>query len=374
MRLMTFFGNTDMGKIRTNNEDAFIAQNIWNENHILAVAIDGVGGYDGGEVASGLAQKLIVEYLENYSNGERLELLKQAVIYANNTIFAERKNLPQYSSMSCVLTAVLIEVEEMRINMAHVGDTRLYQFANNQLVKLSHDHSLVGYREEIGELTEEEAMRHPQRNVIGRDVGSTFLENGNTDYVETATFPLLPHSTLLLCSDGLCDMVTSNQMIDILQQTISIEEKVNALITAANNAGGKDNITVILIETEFEEEPQTIIEEVVEPIDFKDVEEKEINMPQQTIEKSNNKHKVCTWIWVIVFVFVMISSFLLGSLWGYKIIPHEFLETIHKDSVKYDIMYRDSVIIKLQNDTAELHQKINIKDEEIKTLQNQLFN
>lgn len=374
MRLMTFFGNTDMGKIRTNNEDAFIAQNIWNENHILAVAIDGVGGYDGGEVASGLAQKLIVEYLENYSNGERLELLKQAVIYANNTIFAERKNLPQYSSMSCVLTAVLIEVEEMRINMAHVGDTRLYQFANNQLVKLSHDHSLVGYREEIGELTEEEAMRHPQRNVIGRDVGSTFLENGNTDYVETATFPLLPHSTLLLCSDGLCDMVTSNQMIDILQQTISIEEKVNALITAANNAGGKDNITVILIETEFEEEPQTIIEEVVEPIDFKDVEEKEINMPQQTIEKSNNKHKVCTWIWVIVFVFVMISSFLLGSLWGYKIIPHEFLETIHKDSVKYDIMYRDSVIIKLQNDTAELLQKINIKDEEIKTLQNQLFN
>lgn len=239
MRLMTFFGNTDTGKIRTNNEDAFIAQNIWDKNHILAVVIDGVGGYEGGEIASGLAQKLIVEYLANYSNGERLELLKQAVIYANNTIFSERKNLQQYSSMSCVLTAVLIEIEDRRINMAHVGDTRLYQFANNQLVKLSHDHSLVGYREEIGELTEEEAMKHPQRNVIGRDIGSTYLENSNTDYVETATFPLLPHSTLLLCSDGLCDMVTSNQMIDILQQTISIEEKVNALITAANNAGVK---------------------------------------------------------------------------------------------------------------------------------------
>ena len=137
MRLVTFFGNTDKGQIRANNEDAFIAQNIWDENHILAVAIDGVGGYDGGEIASGLAQKLIVEYLENYSNGERLELLKQAVIYANNTIFAERKNLQQYSSMSCVLTAVLVEVEDRRINMAHVGDTRLYQFANNQLLKLS---------------------------------------------------------------------------------------------------------------------------------------------------------------------------------------------------------------------------------------------
>ena len=349
MRLVTFFGNTDKGQIRANNEDTFIAQNIWDENHILAVAIDGVGGYDGGESASGLAQKLIVEYLENYSNGERLELLKQAVIYANNTIFAERKNLQQYSSMSCVLTAVLVEVEDRRINMAHVGDTRLYQFANNQLLKLSHDHSLVGYREEIGELTEEEAMKHPQRNVIGRDIGSTYLENGNTDYVETATFPLLPHSTLLLCSDGLCDMVTSNQMVDILRQSISLEEKVNALITAANNAGGKDNVTVILVEAEFDEDSQTTSEtvsEITESADNKDGEQQEIITPRHPID--NNRHKFRNLILAIIFILVLLSSFLMGGLWGHKFIPQKFLETIPKDSVKYDIMYRDSIIRKLQ--------------------------
>lgn len=373
MRLVTFFGNTDKGQIRANNEDTFIAQNIWDENHILAVAIDGVGGYDGGEIASGLAQKLIVEYLENYSNGERLELLKQAVIYANNTIFAERKNLQQYSSMSCVLTAVLVEVEDRRINMAHVGDTRLYQFANNQLLKLSHDHSLVGYREEIGELTEEEAMKHPQRNVIGRDIGSTYLENGNTDYVETATFPLLPHSTLLLCSDGLCDMVTSNQMVDILRQSISLEEKVNALITAANNAGGKDNVTVILVEAEFDEDSQTTSEtvsEITESADNKDGEQQEIITPRHPID--NNRHKFRNLILAIIFILVLLSGFLMGGLWGHKFIPQKFLETIPKDSVKYDIMYRDTIIRKLQWDTTRLNKLVNEQDEVIILLEDSL--
>lgn len=371
MQVLTFFGNTDVGKIRTNNEDAFIAQNIWDKNHILAVAIDGVGGYDGGEIAAGLAQKLIVEYLENYSNGERLELLKQAVIYANNTIFAERKNLQQYSSMSCVLTAVLVEVEYRRINMAHVGDTRLYQFANNQLVKLSHDHSLVGYREEIGELTEEEAMKHPQRNIIGRDLGSTYLENGNSDYIETAIFPLLPHSTLLLCSDGLCDMIMSNQMIDILQQSISIEEKVNALITAANNAGGKDNVTVILVEAEFDEDSQPTTEEVLETTESADAEnigEKEIITPQQPNESSNKKNKLRTLIWVIISILVILSSFFMGILWGHQ----NSIENTHKDSIEYGIMYRDSVIMELQRDTTRLNKVINIQYNLIMLLEDSL--
>lgn len=371
MQVLTFFGNTDVGKFRTNNEDAFIAQNIWDKNHILAVAIDGVGGYDGGEIAAGLAQKLIVEYLENYSNGERLELLKQAVIYANNTIFAERKNLQQYSSMSCVLTAVLVEVEYRRINMAHVGDTRLYQFADNQLVKLSHDHSLVGYREEIGELTEEEAMKHPQRNIIGRDLGSTYLENGNSDYIETAIFPLLPHSTLLLCSDGLCDMIMSNQMIDILQQPISIEEKVNALITAANNAGGKDNVTVILVEAEFDEDSQPTTEEVLEPTESADAEnigEKEIITPQQPNESSNKRNKLRSLIWVIISILVILSSFFMGILWGHQ----NSIENTYKDSIEYDIMYRDSVIMELQRDTTRLNKVINIQYNLIMLLEDSL--
>ncbi|MFR9580283.1 MAG: protein phosphatase 2C domain-containing protein, partial [Rikenellaceae bacterium] len=205
MEKVTIFGNTDMGRIRTNNEDSFIIQNIWDGDHILAVVIDGVGGYEGGEVAAELARNSIVEYLEEYPNGERVDLLKQAVIDANNKIFAGRETL-ELENMSCVLTSIIVEVKQRRICMAHVGDTRLYQYAYGEITKLSHDHSLVGYREEIGELTEEQAMKHPQRNIIGRDVGSSFLENSGHDYVEVATFPLIERSTLMLCSDGLCDM------------------------------------------------------------------------------------------------------------------------------------------------------------------------
>jgi len=260
---VTFNGATDMGKIRTNNEDAYIAQYIWDKEHILAVAIDGVGGYDGGEVAAELARKSIIEYLESYPNGVRLELLKQAVVSANNTIYAERKNQPQFSNMSCVLTAALIEIKGRCINMAHVGDTRLYQYANGTITKLSHDHSLIGYREEIGELSEDEAMHHPQRNVIGRDVGSKLLDNGNNDYVETSSFPLLSKSTLLLCSDGLCDMLTSAQMVSILQTQQKVEEKTAALIDSANNAGGKDNVTVVIVDVDLDdmEQPMTYVEE-----------------------------------------------------------------------------------------------------------------
>ncbi len=253
MSAISFSGNTNLGMIRTNNEDAFVVQNIWDEHHVLAVAIDGVGGYEGGEVAAAIAQKCIVEYLEKYSNGERHELLKQAVIYANNTIHEERKLQPQFDRMSCVLTAILVEEEARRINMAHVGDTRLYEYNEGFIHKLSHDHSLVGYREEIGDLTEEEAMAHPQRNIISRDLGSAHWEE-DTKEVEVDTFPLQPSSILLLCSDGLCDMITSVQMKEILAENISLEEKVQALIDSANVAGGKDNVTVVLVQANLPQE------------------------------------------------------------------------------------------------------------------------
>lgn len=254
MSQIAFFGKTDLGMVRTNNEDAFVVQYVWDENHVLAVAIDGVGGYEGGEVASAIAQRSIVEYLEKYPNGERLDLLKQAVAHANNAICSEREVQPNLHSMSCVLTAALIELEQKRINMAHVGDTRLYQYANGVLTKLSHDHSLVGYREEVGELTEEEAMKHPQRNVISKDVGSKLLNGDGGDYIETALFPLVGRSTLLLCSDGLSDMLTSAKISAVLDSDMTVEEKAGQLIAEANAAGGKDNVTVVLVEINIDEE------------------------------------------------------------------------------------------------------------------------
>lgn len=321
-----FAGNTNMGMIRTNNEDAFLAQYIWDENNILAVVIDGVGGYEGGEVASAIAQKTIVEYLENYANGERIDLLKQAVISANNSIYEERQKNPDISNMSCVLTAVIVELEQRRINMAHVGDTRLYQYHNDELVKLSHDHSPVGYREEIGELTEEEAMHHSQRNVISRDVGSQQIVGTDSELIEAQTFHLEPQSTLLMCSDGLCDMITSAQMKDILRKDASLEEKVNMLIDEANKAGGKDNVTVVLVDSCYTEEPPMMeIPEKEEPKESKPTEEtpkdteEEKNNITTTDEKKKDNKKTSRLKIVIGYIAVAVIFFAAGFFVGYSI-------------------------------------------------------
>lgn len=337
MKTIHFFGKTDMGRKRTNNEDAFIAQNIWDEKHILAVAIDGVGGYEGGEVAAELAQKNIVKYLETYPNGERLDLLKQAVIFANNAIFDERKRSANLCNMSCVLTAALIEVENRRINMAHVGDTRIYQYVDGVLTKLSHDHSLIGYREEIGELSEEEAMNHPQRNIIGRDVGSTRLESNANDYVEVASFPLEAHSSLMLCSDGLCDMITSQQMKSILEKNLPTEKKVDALIDAANQAGGKDNVTVVLVECNLPELPR---KKTTEPAPATNL-RKETPMVETKKKSSLGRNLIIIGIALLCFI----GGYIFGGYSGHKILPG----TQHADDID-SIRQRDSIIIELKED------------------------
>lgn len=251
-----FSGLTDTGKRRTNNEDAFVAERL-DDGTMLAIVIDGVGGYEGGEVAAEIAQKEIPSYLKEFNRGERLELLKQAVVCANNAIFDRRQLDTARPNMSCVLTSALIDADRKVIDMVHVGDTRMYQYHNGVLLKLSHDHSYVGYCEEIGELTEEQAMHHPRRNEISRSVGEERHGVSDQSFLEAVEHPLLPDSILLLCSDGLTDLVTSAQIVSILEQDVSLKEKTKQLINTANEAGGKDNITVVLVEYHAtEDEPK----------------------------------------------------------------------------------------------------------------------
>lgn len=253
---VVFYGNTDTGKRRTNNEDAFVVEWL-DDNSVLAIVIDGVGGYEGGEVAAEIAQREIPSYLREFNRGERLELLKQAVVCANNTIYDRRQFDKARPNMSCVLTLALVDISRNVIDMVHVGDTRLYQFHNGELSKLSHDHSFVGYCEEIGDLTEEEAMHHPRRNEISRSVGEERHGVNDQGFLEAVEFPLLPNTTFLLCSDGLTDLVTSAQISDILGKDISLEDKTKELINAANEAGGKDNVTVVLVAYQAEDANQS---------------------------------------------------------------------------------------------------------------------
>lgn len=241
-----FYGATDAGCCRENNEDNFLLEQ--NGDYILNVVADGCGGYEGGEMASYLACKCIKEHLDDIP-AEALgpDTLKQAVIYANNAIVSQHSN-PYLSNMCCVLTAALFDIAHAYIHMCHVGDTRLYQYIDGKLEKLSRDHSLVGKQEDSGLISEEEAMRHPSRNIITRAVGSRRLYYG-TDYITSNSFPIQSDAQYMICSDGLYDMVSSSDIAEILKNNTTPQEKVESLISAANKAGGKDNITVTIVET-----------------------------------------------------------------------------------------------------------------------------
>ncbi len=242
----SFFGATDKGLRRDNNEDAFVVQEVMEGRYIAACVIDGVGGYEGGEVAAALAKDTILEIL-SYNSDRAEDTLRSALRFANQKIFEEKERNPNHSKMSCVLTAALVDIKSNTVHYAHIGDTRLYLLRGATLVKLTRDHSFVGFLEDSGRLTEEAAMKHPKRNEINRALGFDPLLDQKQDLIETGFSPFLPGDILLLCSDGLSDMVNQNQMTNILSEKGSLEEKTHTLIRAANEAGGKDNITVVLV-------------------------------------------------------------------------------------------------------------------------------
>ncbi|QXD14059.1 protein phosphatase 2C domain-containing protein [Rhodocaloribacter litoris] len=238
------FGATDPGREREHNEDCFICEPACGH---FAV-IDGVGGYAAGEVAAALARDLIAAQLRR-GTGTPGERIRQAIVAANRVIYQQGRSHPGRRGMACVLTVAV--VEDGFVTVGHVGDTRLYVIRRDGITKVTRDHSVVGLREDRGELSEWEAMLHPRRNEILRDVGSVWWAPEDEAWVDLYRFPFLPDTALLLCSDGLTDLVPS----DVLRQTVLAHaghpgRSVAALIDLANRAGGYDNITVIVVEGE----------------------------------------------------------------------------------------------------------------------------
>ena len=241
-----YFGITDTGKQRSNNEDTFIAQPVVNNRFIAACVIDGVGGYEGGEIAASLARETILASLNN-TGANIMAVMKEALAAANDAIYKEKLLSKKNSQMACVLTLALADLTNNKFYYAHVGDTRLYLLRDHSLVKVTHDHSFVGFLEDNGRLSEEEAMRHPKRNEINKALGFD-LQVRTEDYIETGESPFLPGDIILLCSDGLTDMIDNRTITSVLTTKKNLSFKAKALINAANNAGGKDNITVVLVE------------------------------------------------------------------------------------------------------------------------------
>ena len=241
-----FFGATDTGRQRSNNEDSFIAQ-LLPDGRVLACVIDGVGGYEGGEVAAALARETIIQEFEK-PQGDAVQKLKTSFVRANDRIYEDRFQNPDRSSMACVVTALVADSGTNQLHYAHVGDTRLYLLRDESLIKLTKDHSFVGFLEDNKRISEVEAMQHPKRNEINKALGYDPNMARVADYIETGVSPFLPGDLLMLCSDGLTDLVDATAMTSVLVSTGSLKDKTQLLIQAANDAGGKDNITVVLVQ------------------------------------------------------------------------------------------------------------------------------
>jgi serine/threonine protein phosphatase PrpC len=205
-----------------------------------------LGGHAAGEFAAETAIQVICSELANATESGASERIRRAVTAANNRIYELAQSSPECTGMACVLTLALIEGE--RLTIGHVGDSRLYLMWNGKLRKLTSDHSPVGEQEDRGELSEEQAMRHPRRNEVFRDVGSRLREDDDPEFVEIKTAAFHPDAALLLSSDGLSDYVSSAEILDIVERYDGDAGKTaRLLVEAANAAGGRDNISVIFI-------------------------------------------------------------------------------------------------------------------------------
>jgi serine/threonine protein phosphatase PrpC len=242
VRTLRAASRTDPGRVRTNNEDVAL---IDQERGVYGV-IDGVGGHAAGEVAAALAREVILQRLKRPLGTPR-ERVREAIAIANNEIFRRAGESTELQGMACVVTLALIA--DGRLTIGHVGDSRLYKLRPGELCKLTSDHSPVGEREDAQEISEIDAMRHPRRHEVFRDVGSEYRDKDAEDFVDVIEEPMEDDCAILLCTDGLTDMVASVAMERIVRQYAGRpHEVVNALIVAANAAGGKDNVTAVYVE------------------------------------------------------------------------------------------------------------------------------
>ena len=235
-------GNSHPGLQRTENEDRF----HYDPARGIFLVVDGVGGHAAGEQAADTAVEMLRARLER-ETGPLDDRIREAITIANNEIHRRASLRPEWKGMGCVLTVAVINNGD--VTVGHVGDTRLYKLRRGEIVKVTRDHSPVGEREDARELSEAQAMRHPRRNEVYRDVGADLHEPTDADFIDILHVPFEPDAALLLCSDGLTDSVSSAGISQVVQEYAGHpHEIVRGLIDAANDAGGKDNVTVVYVE------------------------------------------------------------------------------------------------------------------------------
>jgi serine/threonine protein phosphatase PrpC len=235
---------SDTGRARNNNEDAVTVDEV----AALAVLADGMGGYNAGEVASGMATTFIKAELGRWlteastqaSDADVRRAMDICVDNANRAIFNAANSNPQYAGMGTTLVVAVFR--GARLLMGHIGDSRAYRWRDDRLEQITRDHSLLQEQIDAGLITPEQAAVSNHKNLVTRAVGVE-----DTVLLETHLHDLLAGDTILLCSDGLSDMVSDYEIEALLRHHDELPRAADALVAAANDAGGRDNISVILV-------------------------------------------------------------------------------------------------------------------------------
>jgi serine/threonine protein phosphatase PrpC len=247
-------GATDVGRVRSSNQDSFLV----DAKQKLFIVADGMGGHAGGEIASQLCiaevenflKKQFDEAIENTTFDHRenmiTTLLAKSINHASAKIYERALEEPQLSGMGT--TATVVKIDSNLAHWAHVGDSRLYLVRCSLIYQVTHDHSLVGEQVRAGIITEEEAEVHQLRNIITRSVGYQEEED-----VDCGSLEIEEGDLLLLCSDGLHGKISDREISQLLNSKKT--ESVQTLIALANERGGDDNISVVVIEVKKTENP-----------------------------------------------------------------------------------------------------------------------
>ncbi|MBO0482290.1 Stp1/IreP family PP2C-type Ser/Thr phosphatase [Candidatus Enterococcus courvalinii] len=234
---------SDVGRRRNTNQD--YANVFTNQEGIkLAVLADGMGGHRAGDIASQMAVTNLGADWEGQTLKDSEKIAQwfiQAIQNENVKIYQRGQEKPEYNGMGT--TVVAVALSDTRFTIANVGDSRAYLVREDQLKQLTEDHSLVNELVKSGEISQEMAVNHPRKNILTRSVGMP-----GTVEVDVATYSWQLGDRLLLCSDGLTNMLSEEMIGSIIDGTGSLTDKVKELIDRANEAGGADNITALLIE------------------------------------------------------------------------------------------------------------------------------
>ncbi len=241
---MLGFGKTDLGQKRENNEDTiFVSNQSIGCLENLYIVADGMGGHKAGQIASKEAVEIVVEYMKNNCvENEPLDNLISAINVANEKVFELGRSNQEYESMGTTIVAATLNGSNLFVG--NVGDSRLYKISDGQISQITEDHSLVATMIKAGEITKDQAKNHPQRNVITRAVGTDkeVVADGFIIKVKSG-------DTIVMCSDGLSNMLGDGEIYSISSnKELTLEKRAEMLIDSANENGGSDNISVVIID------------------------------------------------------------------------------------------------------------------------------